>query len=73
MSEVTDIVVQMLQKIQLPLGRLETDMSSLKEDMHLIKVRVTDLEENMAGMNRCMDKFEVRTERVERRLDLVEV
>lgn len=72
MSEVTDIVVPMLQNIQHQLGRLETDVSGVKDDMHLIKVWVTGLEENMAGMNRRMDNFEFRMERIERRLDLVE-
>jgi hypothetical protein len=47
-------------------------VSSIKEDLHLIKVRVTGMEENMAGMNRCMGRFEFRMERIERRLDLVD-
>ena len=73
MSEVTDIVVPMLQKIQLQLGRLEMEVSNLKEDMHHIKVRMTSMEANLYALNRLGDHFSARLERIERRLDLVEV
>jgi hypothetical protein len=72
MSEVTDIVVPVLQKIQAQLGRLETGMANIKEDMHHIKVRMTSIEENFVSVNPRMDHFGVRLERIERRLDLVE-
>jgi len=73
MSEVTDIVVPMLQKIQAPLGRLETDVGNLKEDMRHIKTRMTSMEENFLSMTRQRDHSGQRLERIERRLDLVEV
>ena len=41
MSEVTEIIVPVLQKIQAQLGRIETDFVNIKEDMHHIKVRLT--------------------------------
>ncbi|WP_309628784.1 hypothetical protein [Brevundimonas sp.] len=72
MSEVTDIVVPMLQKIQHQLGRLEMEVSNLKEDMHHIKVRMTSMEANLYALNRQGDHFGARLERIERRLDLVE-
>lgn len=73
MSEVTDIVVPMLQKVQAQLGRLEADVVNIKEDMNHIKVRMTSIEENFVSTNRRMDHFGVRLKRIERRLDLVEV
>lgn len=73
MSEVTDIVVPLLQKIQTQLARLEVDVSSMREDLHHVKVLVTSLEANASALNRRMDGFDVRLERIERRLDPVEV
>src|SRR5690554_5661012 len=66
MSEVTDIVIPMLR-------RLQEDMSNLREDMHNIKVRMTSVEATLAANNRHMDNFGMRLERIERRLDLIEV
>ena len=73
MSEVTDIVVPLLQKIQTQLSRLEADVAVVREDIHNVKVRVTSLEANGSVLNRRMDSFDFRLERIERRLDLVEV
>lgn len=63
MSEVTDIVVPMLRQLQ-------ADMGSVKEDLHNIKVRVTSIESGFAALNRRMDSFDFRLERIERRLEL---
>jgi hypothetical protein len=37
-----------------------------------VKVRLTAVEEGLAGVNRRLDRVEIRSERIERRLDLVE-
>ena len=37
-----------------------------------IKVRVTNVEENLDSLNRRMDRIGLRVERIERRLNLVE-
>lgn len=73
MSEVTDIVVPMLQRIQAQLTGLDERSDNLKEDMRNIKVRMTSMAENLAALNRHMDNFGFRFERIERRLDLIEV
>jgi len=73
MSEVTDIVVPMLQKLLAQLGRLESDVGNLKEDMRHIKTRMSSIEENFLSMTRQMDHSGQRLERIERGLDLVEV
>lgn len=73
MSEVTDIVVPMLQRIQAQLTGLDERSDNLKEDMRNIKVRMTSMEENLAALNRHMDNFGFPLERIERRLDLIEV
>lgn len=72
MSEVTDIVVPMLQRVQAQLTGLDERSASLKEDMHNIKVRMSSMEENQAALNRHVDNFGFRLDRIERRLDLIE-
>ena len=52
MSEVTDIVVPMLQRIQSEIGLLRGDVDNLKDDMRHVKVRLTSVEENLVSMNR---------------------
>jgi archaellum component FlaC len=73
MSEVTDLVIPMLQQIQSRLTNIESDISDVKEDLHHIKVRVSSMEENVGGMNRRLDRLDTKFERVEKRLGLFEV
>jgi archaellum component FlaC len=54
------------------LRRLDGKIDRLTDDMHDVKVRLTNVEENLAGVNRRLDRIEDRVERIERRLDLVE-
>lgn len=44
----------------------------MTDDLNDIKIRVTNVEEGLAGVNRRLDRSEVRLDRIERRLDLVE-
>lgn len=55
------------------LRRLDEKMDRVIDDVHDLKVRMTSLEEAVAGINRRMDRFEVRLDRIERRLDLSEM
>ena len=54
------------------LRRLDTKFDHMADDIRDLKVRMTAVEEGLAGVHRRMDRFEVRLERIERRLDLVE-
>ena len=72
MSEVTDLVLPILQRMQSQMNAMDRKLDTLGDDMHLIKVRITNMEENMAGFNRRMDNLEVRSSRIERRLDLTD-
>ncbi|WP_309604897.1 hypothetical protein [Phenylobacterium sp.] len=54
MSEVTDIVVPLLQRIQAEVTRMSADMANMKQDLHNIKIRMTGVEENFGAMNRRM-------------------
>jgi archaellum component FlaC len=66
MSEETDnLVLRYLRRIDDRLERVASDVSDLK-------VRMTLVEEGLAGVNRRLDRLEARVERIERRLDLAE-
>ncbi|MFZ5670848.1 MAG: hypothetical protein ACOY4K_15275 [Pseudomonadota bacterium] len=66
MSEVTDLVMPILRQLQ-------ADMGDVKEDLHNIKVRTMSVEAGFAALNGRMDSFDFRMERIERRLNLIEV
>lgn len=59
------VVLRYLRGIDGTLDRLIDDVGDLK-------VRVTALEDGMAGIHRRMDRFEARLDRIEKRLDLVD-
>jgi archaellum component FlaC len=54
------------------LRRLDTKMDRVIDDLGDLKLRVTNVEEGLAGVNRRLDRLESRLDRVERRLDLTE-
>ena len=54
------------------LRRLGEKTGRLLGDMHDLKVRITVVEEGLAGVRRRMDRLDERLERVERRLDPAE-
>ena len=65
-SEPDNIVLVMLRKIDQRTERMADDLQDLK-------VRVTAVEEGLAGVNRRLDRLEVRVERIEKRLELSDV
>jgi len=54
------------------LRRIDQRTERMADDIYDVKVRMTHVEEGLAGVNRRMDRLEQRVERIERRLDLVE-
>ncbi|QYU70679.1 hypothetical protein J4558_11430 [Leptolyngbya sp. 15MV] len=55
------------------LRRLDEKMDRIIEDVGLLKIRMTHVEEGLAVVSRRLDRVEQRLDRIERRLDLVEV
>lgn len=53
--------------------RIDAKVDRVSDDVRDIKFRVTNLEEGQAGIQRRLDRVDVRLERSERRLDLVEL
>jgi hypothetical protein len=64
-DEPENLVLVMLRRIDGKLDRIADDVRDLK-------VRQTATEEALAGVNRRLDRIELRVERIEKRLDLVE-
>ncbi len=54
------------------LRHISTQVDRLVEEVSEIKVRLTNVEENLAVLNRRMDRFETRLDRIEMRLGLAE-
>ena len=55
------------------LRRLDQRTERIAEDLHELQVRMTGIEDGLTGVNRCIGRLEQRVERIERRLDLVDV
>jgi hypothetical protein len=64
-DEPDNIVIQYLRRFDAKLDRVVDEMLD-------VKVRPTAVEEGFAGVNRRLDRLEIRVERIERRLDLVD-
>jgi hypothetical protein len=52
--------------------RTEIKIDRLIDDLADLKLRTTSTEEALAGVNRRLDRLDIRLERIERRLDLAE-
>lgn len=52
--------------------RFDEKLDRVVDEMLDIKIRLTAVEEGLAGVNRRLDRLELRIERIERRLDLVD-
>lgn len=59
------LVLRFLRTIDGKLDRVLDEVSDLK-------IRVTNVEENLVALNRRVDRFDTRAERIERRLGLAE-
>ena len=64
-DEPDNIVLALLRKIDQRTERMADDLQDLK-------VRVTAMEEGLAGVNRRLDRLEIRVDRIERRLELTD-
>ncbi len=56
--------------VLLTLRKIDQRTERMAEDLHDLKVRVTAMEEGLAGVNRRLDRLEVRFERIEKRREL---
>ena len=54
-------------------NKLDDKLDRILDDVRDLKVRQTATEEALSGVNRRLDRIDLRVERIEKRLDLVEV
>jgi len=52
--------------------RCDEKLDRVVDEMLDVKVRLTAVEEGLAGVDHRLDRLEIRVERIERRLDLVD-
>ena len=64
-KEPENVVLILLRKIDERTERMASDLQDLK-------TRMTSVEEGLVGVNRRLDRLEVRVERIERRLELTD-
>jgi archaellum component FlaC len=62
-DEPDNMVLSILRKIDQRTERMALDLQDLK-------IRVTSVDEGLAGVNRRLDRLEHRVERIEKRLEL---
>ena len=65
MAEPDNLVLQLLR-------RMDAKLDRVIDDVHDLKVRVSAVEEGLAGVHRRLDRLDVRVDRIERRFDLVD-
>lgn len=71
-KEPENIVLEYLCRFDRRLADFDTKLDRLHDDVRDLKIRMTLVEENLAGVQRRLDRLEERVERIERRLDLVD-
>ncbi|MBY0613595.1 MAG: hypothetical protein K2P80_15575 [Beijerinckiaceae bacterium] len=54
------------------LRKLDLRTERMAEDIHDMKIRLTSVEEGLAGVNRRVDRIENRLEKIEKRLGLID-
>jgi len=60
------------QVVLILLRRIDERTQRMADDITNLKVRMTAVEEGLAGVNRRIDRLEQPFERIERRLDLAD-
>jgi predicted nuclease with TOPRIM domain len=52
------------------LRRIDANVAEMRQDIRDLQVRMTHVEEGLAGVNRRLDRLDLRVDRIERRLEL---
>ena len=55
------------------LRSIDAKLDLVRADVHDLKVRMTHMEEGLAGVNRRLDRADERLDRIEKRMGLVDV
>ena len=71
-DEPTDLTLQLLRRMDQRLQGIDTKIDRVLDDVHDLKVRMASVEEGLAGIHRRIDRMDLRVDRIERRLELVD-
>jgi chaperonin cofactor prefoldin len=67
-----ELLQAMVERVLTGQRRMESKLDRIVDDLADLKLRTTSTEEAVAGVNRRLDRLDLRVERIERRLDLVD-
>ena len=70
-DEPENLVLAMLRRIDERTTRMDIKLDRVVDDVQDLKMRMTHVEEGLAGINRRLDRMEVRVDHIEKRLELV--
>ena len=71
-EEPENLVLEMLRRIDVRLGKIEERLDRMGSDIHDLSIRLAHVQENQAGVHRRLDRIELRVERIEKRRELVD-
>ena len=71
-DEPENLIFEYLRRFDRRFSDIDTKLDRILDDVHMLKVRMTSVEEGIVGLHRRVDRIEERLERVERRLGLTE-
>jgi predicted nucleic acid-binding Zn-ribbon protein len=71
-EDVDSLVLRYLRRIDEKVDRLAADVADLKVRMTLVEQQLAGMAGQYAGLSARIDRIELRLERIERRLDLAE-
>jgi chromosome segregation ATPase len=66
-------ILEDLRRFDRRFSDFDAKLDQALDDLHIVKVRLTSVEENLAGVHRPIDRLEEKAERIERRLELTEI
>jgi archaellum component FlaC len=67
-----ELLQAMVERVLTGQRRMESKLDRIVDDLGDLKLRTTSTEEAVAGVNRRLDRLDLRVERIERRLDLAD-
>ena len=70
-GEPANLILEQLRLMRDHMNRMDVKLDRIMDDVRDLKIRMTSVEESLAGVNRRLDRMELRLDRVESRLDFV--
>ena len=71
-DETSSPILEYMKRFSNQLNDFDRKLDRMAEDMRDLKVRVTNVEEGLVGVNRRLDRIESRLDRIEHRMELVD-